>query len=233
LEFSALGQLAQELSLAETVRTPIAVKLHAPFERLGRYLSQQPMNYQLFRCWSWKQSRFIDAPEVEDSAVRVEWWQRPQRLDRPDYFCLRVGKDVFCTYSRNWALLAAAKFAGAIPYERSDGALCSTAFPWVFLPPAVGRFCFSAGGGAAGPVRLESGDRYVYPLGSVRAATSVLATLGFTADSNLTKMPRWLEAVAVTHANTEALVPLSVGAAARRRVPVSLRPLFVAHGRRR
>jgi hypothetical protein len=232
LEVPALESLARELSLAKTVRNPDSEKLHTSLKKLVRHLSQRPMNYRLFRSWSWERCQFVDPAEAEDSIVRLEWWQRPQRLDRPDYFFLHGGDDAFFTYSRNWALLSAAKFSGVTPYAQESGRLCSIGFPWVFLPPGVGRFCFAGGGAAAGPLRTKDGGlRYVYPIGNGRAAVSVLEKLGFAARSNQSRDPRWLEALATARALSEPLVPLGVGRSPRRRVPVSLRPIFLAHGR--
>jgi hypothetical protein len=231
LDLPELQILTRNLSLADVVYVPAPDDLHASLATLQHQLLERPLNYERHRVWSWKDLRFVEPSEAEDSAVHVEWWQRPQRLDRPDVFEVRAGDDVFCTYSRNWALLAAAKAAGMKPWNHKDGSLQSVGYPWVFLPTSVGRFCFAGGTSAAGPICLENGSwSYVYPLGTVRAAATVLEKLGFASRRGRSTEPHWLESLATVRIGSEPCVPVGIGAS-RRLVPASLRPLFIAHGR--
>lgn len=234
LDGAVLENLTQELTLADLQWAPAETTLHAPLKKLIRQLPQLPLNYELFQRWSWARSRFVDPAEAENQAVQLEWWQRRQRLDRPDYFLVhRGGTAMFTSYSRNWALLVAASLMESKPFRREGTGLRSEEFPWVFLPLSVGRFCYAAGISASGPVKSEDGIyRYGYALGSTAMADSILIALGLVPAPIGTRAPAWLKALATEQGRFEALVPLGAGADHRRRVPASLRPLFLAHRRR-
>lgn len=232
LDSAKLQNLTRQLSLADLVHVPAPGDLHTSLASLQRQLPTRPLNYVRHRIWNWKDLRFAELDQVGDIAVRVEWWRRPQRLDRPDVYEVHTGDGNYYTYSRNWALLAAAKVAKIKPWICEDGGLRSAGYPWVFLPLSVGRFCFAGGTGAAGPTYSEDGSwRYVYPLGTVWTAVTVLEKLGMASTRCRSTTPDWLEALAAKNVGAEPPIPIGVGASRRRRVPASLRPLFIAHGR--
>lgn len=235
LEREVFEGIAQDLSMADTVRVPAPTKLVSEWEKLRRHLPQRPLHYKKYCEWNWANRRFEEVSPTEQSIVRLEWCQRRERFDAPDYFVVtQDGVEEFVSYSRNWALLVAARLAAEKPFIRAGAALISVGDPWVFLPLAVGRYCFAAGAAAAGPRRAEDGAwRYVYPLGIPSAGQRILANLGIASEAGCAASPPlWLEALAVARSRREALLPLPTGFP-RRRVPASLRPLYLAHGRTR
>jgi hypothetical protein len=227
------SELASELRLGEPLWAPGLSKLILPLQNLERHLKQEPMNYEQVEIWSWDRHRFVESRGPGSTPVEVELHRRKGRLDRPDYYLVRRNcKPALVTYSRNWALLFAARFRRQQPYRNEAGVLVSDGYPWMFLPLSIGRFAFAAGAGPSGPRADDTVHlRYCYPIGSKELAADLLARLGISDGAPTDILPPWLEALAATRAQTEPMVPLERGTLGRRRVPVSLRQLMLAHSR--
>lgn len=235
LDLEPLRLLCGELCLGEPVWAPAGSALIPESNRLERRLKERPINYDVVKTWRWESRSFIEPGSNENGAVQVLWCRREERSDRPDYYVVsHQGADAFVTYSRNWALLVAAKLAGVQPYlHGTHGTLKGEGRPWVFLPLSIGRFAFAAGGGAAGLGCDPDGRwQYAYPVGSDALADDLLARLGFGSGRPACEMPGWLSRLAAARTRCEPLVPLASGSLARQKVPVSLRPVMLAHLRR-
>lgn len=230
LDYDALERITRNLSMEELFCVPSPMQLIGSRSKFRRHLSQRPLHYEKFGVWNWMTHCFDRADRSEEAAVRVEWHQRTGRFDAPDYFVVtRNDVEEFVSYSQNWALLAAARLAKATPFVRAGGTVSSEVDPWVFLPLSVGRFCFAAGTACAGPMRGRDGAwRYCYPIGDSCAARGILASLGLERESEHAQFPAWLEALALVRSQHEPCVPLALGSL-RRRVPASLRAVYLAH----
>jgi hypothetical protein len=232
-------ELSHNLGLGEMLWVPSPETLIPKIDRLERMLAERPMNYSVVRRWCWRRVRFVDLEtSATNEKVQILWCQRSDKLDRPDYFVVQSGaKEVFCSYSRNWALLVAGSLVGAMPFVRDgNGLIMSKSWPWVHLPPSVGRWAFAAGSGAAGPCRDDQGQlRYFYPLVNGETARIILEKLGLEEKTSDEELPRWLLRLATKATGNDPLVtlPRTTGrAVSLRRVPLSLRPVILAHLRR-
>lgn len=231
LESAQLSLLANELELGGVASAPTPSALVPRIENLEKSLTDEPLNYETFRVWNWERHRFVEPGQSGSESVLIEWRRRGRR-DRPDFYVVRTGENViFRSYSRNWALLMAARAARVRPYLRvPGGVLVSEGYPWVHLPTSVGRFGFAIGAGASGPVVDENNNvRYTYALGDESFAADILARLGIDNPSDEYVMPHWLDRLATARTHTEPLVPFLVGRRPFRRVPASLRHLMMAH----
>jgi hypothetical protein len=131
----------------------------APVDRLDSLGRDDPPTPGEHRIWNWRTSVFEFAPTRTDGEVMVRLVSEERRPDR--YEVVKNGRVVFASFSRVWAILAAADRRGVMPFAVTGALVCRPHRAGAQLPTSIAR-ALAVMGPTSGPIGPVHNHKYAY-----------------------------------------------------------------------